>query len=74
MIKQVVFIGISNVPSAYPNNILVKNKVYDVVFESSYMYYIANDIGGENSYVKDNFITLQEWRDNKLNHLLPDNQ
>lgn len=69
MTKQVVFIGISNVPSAYPNNILVKNKVYDVVYESSYMYYIANDIGGQNSYTKNLFVTLQEWRDNKLNDI-----
>ena len=69
MTKQVVFVGISNVPSAYPNNILVKNKVYDVVYESSYMYYIANDIGGQNSYVKSLFLTLQEWRDNKLKEI-----
>ena len=69
MTKQVVFVGISNVPSAYPNNILVKNKVYDVVYESSYMYYIDNDIGGHNAYVKDNFVTLQEWRENKLKEI-----
>lgn len=67
MIKQVVFVVEDKI---HPNEFLQIDKIYDVVHESDYMYYIDNGIGGQNSYFKNRFVTLQEWRDSKINKIL----
>lgn len=48
---------------------LERGKVYDVVFESSYFYYINNQNGGQNSYIKDDLVTIEQWRDFKLKEI-----
>lgn len=44
-------------------------KVYSVVFESGFFYYINNRNGGQSSYTKDSFVTLEEWRESRLNQI-----
>ncbi len=56
MYKQVVFIGRDYKASHNWN--LEKDKVYDVIHESTYNYYIKNPIGGgQFAFAKNNFIT-----------------
>ncbi len=69
MYKQVVFIGRDYKASHNWN--LEKDKVYDVIHESTYNYYIKNPIGGgQFAFAKNNFITIQDYRDLKLKELV----
>lgn len=76
MKKQVVFIGTDHRfgASQWENRsiTLEKDKVYTVIYESSYNYYINNPVGngGQLAFAKENFITIQDYRDNKLKQLI----
>lgn len=82
MNKQIVFIGKKTPPKGivavvipelnqgFTDNVLEYGKVYDVAHETNICYYLRNELGGLNSYLREDFITLEEWRNNKLNELL----
>lgn len=73
MIK-VVFIGRVGVRSIQKeiNGITME---YGVTYEAKWiitnrMYYIDNGIGGQNMYFKEDFMTLEQWRDSQLDNIL----
>jgi len=55
---------------------LTYGKVYDVLTGcglsgiDNYNYFIINDRGHREYYSKNTFLTLEKWRDRKLNNLL----
>lgn len=55
------------------NNIIINltiNKIYDVLIDGDYYYYIRNDSNVNFTYPIYYFISLDEYRDNVINKLL----
>lgn len=59
--------------------VLTKGKIYDVVLDEHFYnikghwcieYIITNDIGQTLPYWSEHFITLEEYRDNKINDII----
>ena len=54
---------------------ITPGKIYESVDSfSNKDYFITNDTGFKSWELKENFITLEEWRDKQLNQLLYDNR
>lgn len=52
-------------------NRITINKIYEVTKNTNYYsYYIINDVGKEMGYYKYRFITLKEYRKQKISNLL----
>lgn len=49
---------------------LTKGKIYDVIFTGYWSYYIINDEGKGETFIKERFIDLSDNREEKLNQLL----
>lgn len=58
---------------SHPNrksSTLTKGKIYSVLYEHFASYQIINDKNQNDSYIKERFITIQEYRSKKLEKLL----
>lgn len=58
----------NNIP--FENEEITIGKKYISLFSSLSSYYIINDKGKEVGYFKTRFVTLKEYRKNKINNLI----
>lgn len=69
--NEVIVICIDNKNNIhFENEEITIGKKYEVLFSSLSSYYIINDKGNEMGYFKTRFITLKEYRKNKINNLI----
>ena len=54
----------------YVTHNLTIGKVYDILFESDFFYYLFDDRGSHDWVRKSDFITLESYRDKQIEELL----
>lgn len=49
---------------------ITSEKIYEVLDETEDFFWIKNDTGSESWYLKDMFVSLEEWREKQINSVL----